>query len=87
MAGVGKTQLLRALGEKEFQVGTVTTWGIDVQPLELTHPEDEDVTMTLRCWDFGGQNIYHATHQFFLTSRCLTRRNRVVPASLGQAHA
>ena len=73
--GVGKTQLLRALRGDEFQSGTEseTTWGIDVLPLKLPHPqtEHEDVTMTLRCWDFGGQNIYHATHQFFLTTRSM----------------
>jgi internalin A len=73
--GVGKTQLLRALRKKQFQEGTEseTTWGIDVLPMELPHPEpeQEDVTMTLRCWDFGGQNIYHATHQFFLTTRSM----------------
>jgi internalin A len=73
--GVGKTQLLRALRGKQFQAGTEseTTWGIDVLPMELPHPEPEheDVTMTLRCWDFGGQNIYHATHQFFLTTRSM----------------
>lgn len=27
--------------------------------------------MTLNVWDFGGQEIYHATHQFFLTQRSL----------------
>ena len=27
--------------------------------------------MTLNTWDFGGQEIYHATHQFFLTNRSL----------------
>ena len=27
--------------------------------------------MRLSTWDFGGQEIYHATHQFFLTSRSL----------------
>jgi len=27
--------------------------------------------MELRAWDFGGQQIYHATHQFFLTNRSL----------------
>ena len=25
----------------------------------------------LNIWDFGGQEIYHATHQFFLTRRSL----------------
>ncbi len=27
--------------------------------------------MRLSAWDFGGQQIYHATHQFFLTNRSL----------------
>ncbi|MEL7316819.1 MAG: COR domain-containing protein, partial [Cyanobacteria bacterium J06559_3] len=31
--------------------------------------EDEDIT--LHVWDFGGQEIMHSTHQFFLTERSL----------------
>jgi len=27
--------------------------------------------MRLAAWDFGGQEIYHATHQFFLTDQSL----------------
>src|SRR5260221_5549812 len=27
--------------------------------------------VTLNVWDFGGQEIMHATHQFFLTKRSL----------------
>ena len=27
--------------------------------------------MQLGTWDFGGQDLYHATHQFFLTERSL----------------
>jgi hypothetical protein len=27
--------------------------------------------MTIRIWDFGGQEIMHATHQFFLTEKSL----------------
>jgi internalin A len=27
--------------------------------------------MRLSMWDFGGQEIYHATHQFFLTDQSL----------------
>jgi GTPase SAR1 family protein len=34
-------------------------------------PTESDVTMQLNTWDFGGQEIYHATHQFFLTNRSL----------------
>jgi len=26
---------------------------------------------SVNIWDFGGQEIYHATHQFFLTHRSL----------------
>jgi hypothetical protein len=38
--------------------------------LELPHPEHKTV-MKLYVWDFGGQQIYHATHQFFLTDKAL----------------
>ncbi|MCJ7684974.1 MAG: GTP-binding protein, partial [Desulfobacteraceae bacterium] len=69
--GVGKTQLLRALQGKEFQVESETTHGIGIEPLTLRHPEEPGVQMSLNCWDFGGQEIYHATHQFFLTKRSL----------------
>ena len=69
--GVGKTSLLRALRGEKFIEGLETTHGIGVDKLELTHPEEADVTMELNTWDFGGQQIYHATHQFFLTNRAL----------------
>jgi GTPase SAR1 family protein len=39
--------------------------------LPIRHPELEGITMQLNTWDFGGQQIYHATHQFFLTTRSL----------------
>lgn len=42
----------------------------------LIDPYDEDFTehqrynkIQLNIWDFGGQEIYHSTHQFFLTKR------------------
>ena len=69
--GVGKTQLLRALQGKKFQVESETTHGIGIEPLNLKHPKERGVSMLLNCWDFGGQEIYHATHQFFLTRRSL----------------
>ncbi|MCZ6651887.1 MAG: leucine-rich repeat domain-containing protein [Planctomycetota bacterium] len=69
--GVGKTQLLRALNGQDFQVDSETTHGIGVIPLPLPHPTEDGVTMTLNAWDFGGQEIYHSTHQFFLASRSL----------------
>jgi len=69
--GVGKTSLLRALRGESYIEGLETTHGIQIETLALAHPTEADVTMQLRAWDFGGQEIYHATHQFFLTDRAL----------------
>jgi len=69
--GVGKTELLSALRGEAFQSDTKTTRGIEVRPVELPHPTEPGLTMRLNAWDFGGQEIYHATHQFFLTDRSL----------------
>jgi internalin A len=69
--GVGKTSLLRALRGEEFDTQESTTHGIEIKSLDLTHPAKAGVTMQLNTWDFGGQEIYHATHQFFLTNRSL----------------
>ncbi len=46
-----------------------TTRGIDIYSHEF--PIDRKRTFRLNAWDFGGQQIYHATHQFFLTRRSL----------------
>ncbi|QKQ77944.1 GTPase [Nostoc sp. TCL240-02] len=69
--GVGKTSLLRALRGEDFDTQQSTTHGIEIKSLELAHPTQPRVTMQLNTWDFGGQDIYHATHQFFLTNRSL----------------
>jgi GTPase SAR1 family protein len=69
--GVGKTSLLRAIKEEDFVQGLNTTHGIGVDKLKLAHPKEKNITMELNTWDFGGQQIYHATHQFFLTNRAL----------------
>ncbi|MGR3280114.1 COR domain-containing protein, partial [Acaryochloris marina NIES-2412] len=69
--GVGKTSLLRALRHEPFDTAESTTHGIEIQTLNLQHPQESGVTMQLNTWDFGGQEIYHATHQFFLTNRSL----------------
>ncbi len=69
--GAGKTSLMKRLGGGTYNPGETTTHGIRIHPLSLPHPERSDVTMVLNTWDFGGQQIYHATHQFFLTDRSL----------------
>ena len=42
-----------------------------VSDLTLQHQDQPGIQMRLTTWDFGGQEIYHATHQFFLTDRSL----------------
>ena len=69
--GVGKTSLLRALRGEPFNPQEATTHGIGRAVLPVQHPAERGVTMQLNTWDFGGQQIYHATHQFFLTTRSL----------------
>ncbi len=69
--GVGKTSLLWALRGEALDTHESTTHGIEIRTLNLPHPTKADVTMQLNTWDFGGQEIYHATHQFFLTNRSL----------------
>ncbi|MFB7295506.1 leucine-rich repeat domain-containing protein [Streptomyces rubiginosohelvolus] len=71
---VGKTSLLRALRKEPHDFHEASTHGLTVDSLNLSHPNSQDssdVTMHLSTWDFGGQEIYHATHQFFLTDRSL----------------
>ena len=69
--GVGKTSLLHQLRQETFDDQEDSTHGIAIDTWALKHPTKADVTMQLRTWDFGGQTIYHATHQFFLTNRAL----------------
>lgn len=69
--GVGKTSLIKALIGMEHDPAEETTHGIRVNDLLLQHPDEPDVRMKLSTWDFGGQQIYHATHQFFLSDRSL----------------
>lgn len=70
-AGVGKTSLLNQLRDKTFSQQEESTFGIAVDTWLLKHPSQADTMMQLKTWDFGGQIIYHATHQFFLTDKAL----------------
>lgn len=70
-AGVGKTSLLHSLRKEKHNPSEPPTDGIMIRPLEMPHPTETGVTMNLKSWDFGGQQIYHATHQFFLTNRSI----------------
>ena len=65
--------------KKGDQMKTLSTDGIDIHKYKFSCPvnqrgkpdpngqETEDVTLS--AWDFGGQEVYYTTHQFFLSSR------------------
>ena len=65
--GAGKTSLLNSLLDIEFNPLSPTTHGISIETLKVKNPLKDDIYIDLNVWDFGGQMIYHATHQFFLT--------------------
>ena len=67
---VGKTSLIAALQDAPFIEGRETTHGIEIQSLSMRHP-DLEVCMTIRMWDFGGQEVYRITHQFFFSRRAI----------------
>jgi internalin A len=65
---VGKTSLVRRLVGDNFRGDESKTQGINITSWRLRSPTD---TFRLNIWDFGGQEIMHATHQFFLTERSI----------------
>jgi Leucine-rich repeat (LRR) protein len=69
--GAGKTTLARKILDPhaEMPKPEETTKGIDVLEWHFLMENDQDFRVNI--WDFGGQEIYHATHQFFLTKRSL----------------
>jgi internalin A len=68
---VGKTSLVAALRGESFILNRPTTHGIEIAELRLRHPELQQIDITLNTWDFGGQEVYRITHQFFFSRRCL----------------
>jgi internalin A len=67
---VGKTSLIGALRDEQFVEGRLTTHGIEIRSLVLPHP-DTNIDLRIRAWDFGGQEVYRITHQFFMTRHAL----------------
>ena len=69
--GAGKTSLAKKIQDCEYQLqdNQKSTEGIDV--IKWSFPLDQEREFKVNIWDFGGQEIYHATHQFFLTKRSL----------------
>ncbi len=66
--GVGKTSLVQRLVHGGFDPHERKTDGIAITAWSLQVGQDR---VRLNIWDFGGQEILHATHQFFFTKRSL----------------
>lgn len=64
---VGKTCILNRLINNTY-IENPTTEGIDIYTWHFRKKNQE---YKLNVWDFGGQEIYHSTHQFFITERSL----------------
>ncbi|OYW76150.1 MAG: hypothetical protein B7Z37_09950 [Verrucomicrobia bacterium 12-59-8] len=65
--GAGKTSLVERLMRDTFDKWQESTTGIALQDWRLPCPGGDAVTVHV--WDFAGQVIAHATHQFFLSAR------------------
>ncbi|MBD2411035.1 leucine-rich repeat domain-containing protein [Nostoc calcicola FACHB-3891] len=65
---VGKTSLIERLIRNKYDKNQSQTDGLNV---ETWNVQVNSKDIRLNVWDFGGQEIYHATHQFFLTKRSL----------------
>ncbi|MEG5188612.1 MULTISPECIES: leucine-rich repeat protein, partial [unclassified Microcoleus] len=67
----GKTTLANKLLNPNYKLKErePSTEGIDVMRWEF--PQANGKPFRIHLWDFGGQEIYHATHEFFLTERSL----------------
>jgi hypothetical protein len=64
--GSGKTSLVKRIVEEQFDPEEPQTHGISIRQW-IINAAGRDVTLNF--WDFGGQEIMHATHQFFLSKR------------------
>jgi small GTP-binding protein len=63
---VGKTSLVNRLKFNTFDEKESQTNGIVIEDWELPRGNDK---IKLHLWDFGGQQIMHASHKFFMTRR------------------
>ena len=83
---VGKTSLIERILHDTFDPNQTKTEGISIKQWKIEESnkasakklkpirsriETTDSQIKLNLWDFGGQEIMHATHQFFLTKRSL----------------
>jgi len=75
---VGKSCLTQALMDDNFKLeDTESTEGININRWVIPRKKINAINpkiqrdFQINVWDFGGQEIYHSTHQFFLTKRSI----------------
>lgn len=71
---VGKSSVVERLIHDTFDPNKQTTLGVEINDeMQILQSEvrGKDEPIKLNIWDFGGQEIQHSTHQFFLTTRSL----------------
>lgn len=72
---VGKTTLVKRLIEPDLELDVESelesTEGIDISSWDVPVKLEKSDGFRFSIWDFGGQEKYDATHQFFLTRRTL----------------
>lgn len=66
---VGKTSLIRQLRKQKYNPVEDKTHGIERYKVPIKCGKIGYVQLNI--WDFGGQDIMHATHQFFMTHRSI----------------
>jgi internalin A len=64
--GVGKSSLIQRLTTNKYDSNLPKTDGIEISDWTVKRKRDK---IKVHIWDFGGQEIMHATHKFFMTSR------------------
>ncbi len=67
----GKTSLVRRLTIPDYELEEKidSTEGIAIDTWDLKMPLEKSDRFRFNIWDFGGQEKYDATHQFFITER------------------
>jgi internalin A len=68
---VGKTSLVKRIVYGKFNKRERKTEGIYIEKSWKVPGRKKSELVQVNFWDFGGQEIMHATHQFFLTKRTL----------------
>lgn len=75
---VGKTSIAEALVKDNYSLKdedstegiNISRWNVKKEDIQKINPTIAK-NFKINVWDFGGQEIYHSTHQFFLTKRSI----------------